>query len=74
MLSVKLAKELLPDGIKVNVVDPELTATDINGHMGDRTVDEGAKVAIELATIGAMGPTGGFFHDGTTRHLPRHHW
>lgn len=64
MLTVKLAKELLPDGIKVNATDPGFTATDLNGHTGYRTVEQAAGVVVEMATLGFMGPTGGFFHDG----------
>ena len=64
MLTVKLAKELLADGIKVNAADPGFTATDLNGHTGHRTVEEAAKVAVDLATLSPIGPTGGFFHDG----------
>ena len=64
MLTVKLAKELLADGIKVNAADPGFTATDLNGHTGHRTVEEAAAIAVELVTLNPMGPTGGFFHDG----------
>lgn len=64
MLTVKLAKELLADGIKVNAADPGFTATDLNGHTGHRTVEEAATIAVELATLNPMGPTAGFFQDG----------
>ena len=74
MFTAKLAKELLPEGIKVNAADPGLTATDLNGHMGNRSVDEGARIAVDLAMLGVMGPTGGFFHDGVADHMPRHRW
>ncbi len=64
MLTVKMAKELLADGIKVNAADPGFTATDLNGHTGYRTVEEAAVVAVRLATFSPIGPTGGVFHDG----------
>ncbi|QFG24104.1 SDR family NAD(P)-dependent oxidoreductase [Actinomadura sp. WMMB 499] len=48
-------------GIRVNAVDPGLTATDFNGHAGSRTVEEGAEIIVRMASIGADGPTGGFF-------------
>ncbi len=64
MLTVKLAKELLADGIKVNAADPGFTATDLNGRTGYRTVEEAAAIAVKLATLNPIGPTGGFFHDG----------
>jgi NAD(P)-dependent dehydrogenase (short-subunit alcohol dehydrogenase family) len=64
MFTIKLAKELSAEGIKVNSADPGYTATDLNNHTGHRSVEEAAVVAIRLATLGPLGPTGGFFHDG----------
>jgi NAD(P)-dependent dehydrogenase (short-subunit alcohol dehydrogenase family) len=64
MFTVKFAKELLHEGIKVNAADPGYTATDLNGHTGHRSVEEAAAIAVKLATLGYMGPTGGFFNDG----------
>jgi hypothetical protein len=31
---------------------------------GQRSVDEAAVIAVRLATLRPVGPTGGFFHDG----------
>lgn len=73
MLSLKLAKELLPEGIKVNIVDPGLTSTDLGGHQG-RGPEESAKVAVALATIDAFGPTAGFFHDNQAYRHKQHPW
>ena len=73
MLTVKLAKELLADGIKVNAADPGFTATDLNGHTGLRTVEQAATVVVELATLGFIGPTAGFFHDNHATQS-RHRW
>ncbi|EIV96117.1 SDR family NAD(P)-dependent oxidoreductase [Frankia sp. QA3] len=47
--------------IRFNTVDPGYTATDFNGHQGTQTVEEGAEVIVRLASIGADGPTGGYF-------------
>ena len=74
MLIVKLAKALLADGIKVNAADPGYTATDLNGHTGTRTVEEAAAIAVELATLGPIGPTGGFFNDGYADKMGRYRW
>jgi NAD(P)-dependent dehydrogenase (short-subunit alcohol dehydrogenase family) len=60
-VAVSFAKALAPDGIKVNVIDPGNVATDLNDQQGILTPDEGASVAIRLATIGDDGPSGGFF-------------
>jgi NAD(P)-dependent dehydrogenase (short-subunit alcohol dehydrogenase family) len=58
MLTTQYAKAL-PD-VKVNAADPGYTATDFNGHSGPQTVTEGTDAIVELATIGADGPTGTF--------------
>ncbi|MFK4227856.1 SDR family oxidoreductase [Streptomyces sp. NPDC019890] len=47
--------------IKFNAVDPGYTATDLNGHRGTNTVEEGADIIVRMAAIGADGPSGGFF-------------
>lgn len=74
MLTLKLAKDLIADGIKVNAADPGLTATDMTGHLGERTPAQAARIAVYLATLGPLGPTGGFFHDGNSDPMPRHRW
>jgi NAD(P)-dependent dehydrogenase (short-subunit alcohol dehydrogenase family) len=62
-LTVQYANELRKDGILVNAAAPGFCATDINAHSGDRTAAEGATVVVHLATLGADGPTGGFFSE-----------
>ncbi|MGI8332773.1 SDR family oxidoreductase [Actinomadura scrupuli] len=62
-VTVAYAKELLDSPIKVNAVTPGYCATDLNGHSGPRSAAEGAVIAVRLATVGADGPTGGFFSD-----------
>jgi NAD(P)-dependent dehydrogenase (short-subunit alcohol dehydrogenase family) len=47
--------------MRINAVDPGYTATDLNGHRGTQTIEEGAEIIVRMATIGADGPTGGFF-------------
>jgi NAD(P)-dependent dehydrogenase (short-subunit alcohol dehydrogenase family) len=49
--------------IKVNTATPGYIATDLNNHAGNRTVEEGAKIVVDLATISDEGPSGGFFND-----------
>ena len=58
MLTTQYAKAW-PD-IRVNAADPGYTATDFNGHSGPQSVAEGTDAVVELATIGADGPTGQF--------------
>jgi NAD(P)-dependent dehydrogenase (short-subunit alcohol dehydrogenase family) len=64
MLTVHLAAELKDAGIKVNSADPGFTATDLNGHRGYQTVQQGATAALRLALLTDDGPTGGFFSGG----------
>jgi NAD(P)-dependent dehydrogenase (short-subunit alcohol dehydrogenase family) len=61
MVTTQYAKAL--PGWKVNAVDPGYTATDFNAHTGHKSVEEGARAIVALATVGADGPTGGFFDD-----------
>ncbi|GAB3427748.1 Rossmann-fold NAD(P)-binding domain-containing protein [Flindersiella endophytica] len=64
-LTVQYAKELKGSGILVNAADPGPCATDFTRHIPrdiPRTAADGAVVAVRLATLGADGPTGGFFN------------
>ena len=63
MITIILAAELQGTSIKVNAANPGYVATDLNRHQGNRTVAQGATVAVHLATLPADGPTGGFFED-----------
>jgi NAD(P)-dependent dehydrogenase (short-subunit alcohol dehydrogenase family) len=58
MLTVQYAKAF-PE-IRINVVDPGYTATDLNGNRGHQSVEEGTDAIVKLATIGSDGPTGTF--------------
>jgi NAD(P)-dependent dehydrogenase (short-subunit alcohol dehydrogenase family) len=62
-MTVQFANELKDTPIKVNAICPGYCATDLNGNSGPRTAAQGAVAAIEYATIGADGPTGGYFND-----------
>ncbi|MFC7382955.1 SDR family NAD(P)-dependent oxidoreductase [Sphaerisporangium rhizosphaerae] len=62
-VTVQYAKELRDTGILVNAACPGYCATDLNGFRGVRTPEQGAAIAIKLATLPGDGPTGGFFDD-----------
>jgi NAD(P)-dependent dehydrogenase (short-subunit alcohol dehydrogenase family) len=74
MITVAFAKELLAHGIKVNAANPGYVATDLNNNQGYRSVEQGATVAVHLATLGPMGPSAGFFNDGSENTLGKHAW
>jgi NAD(P)-dependent dehydrogenase (short-subunit alcohol dehydrogenase family) len=63
MITVCYAKELEDTPIKVNAVSPGYCATDLNENMGLRTPEQGAAVAVRLATIDADGPTGAYLDE-----------
>lgn len=58
MVTAMYAKELRDTGIKVNAANPGYCATDLNGHRGFRTAEQGAEVSVHLATLPEAGPTG----------------
>jgi len=62
-LTIQFAHELRDTPIKVNSADPGFVATDLNNHRGTRTVEQGARIAVKLATLPADGPTGGYFDE-----------
>ena len=59
-LTVAMAAELEPEGIKVNAVSPGFTRTNLNAYQGTETVEEGAREAVRVALLGPDGPTGRF--------------
>jgi NAD(P)-dependent dehydrogenase (short-subunit alcohol dehydrogenase family) len=58
MITAMYAKELRHTKIKVNAANPGYCATDLNGHSGFRTAEQGAEVSVRLATLPENGPTG----------------
>lgn len=59
-VTLHYANELRGAGILVNAANPGKVGTDLNRHTGERTVEQGANIAMHLATLGAYGPTGAF--------------
>ena len=62
-VTIQYAKELRDTPILINAGCPGFTATDLNGFRGIRTPEQGAAIAIQLATLPDDGPSGGFFDD-----------
>ncbi|KAJ7019992.1 hypothetical protein C8F04DRAFT_1145791 [Mycena alexandri] len=57
MLALQYANRFRPKGWKVNIHNPGYTATDLNAHSGPGTVEDAAKNAVRLATLGDDGET-----------------
>ncbi len=58
--TVALAKELASSNIRVYSACPGYTATDLNGHSGPRTIEQGATEPVRLATVQPAAPSGYF--------------
>ncbi len=59
-LTVAMAIELEPEGIRVSAVSPGFTKTNLNGYAGTETLEEGAREAVRVALLGPDAPTGTF--------------
>ena len=66
MVTVVLAHELKGTRIKVNSAHPGWVKTDMGGSNAPLNVAEGAKTAVDLATLPDNGPSGAFIHLGKT--------
>jgi NAD(P)-dependent dehydrogenase (short-subunit alcohol dehydrogenase family) len=62
--TVHLAQELRGTPIKVNSAHPGWVKTEMGGEDAPMEITEGGKTSAQLATLGADGPSGGFFHLG----------
>lgn len=62
-ITIQFAHELRDTPIKVNAASPGYTATNLNNFRGTRTVEQGASIIVNLATLPDSGPTGGFFNE-----------
>ena len=59
MITVQFAKQF--PRLRINAVEPGYTDTDLNGHTGTQTVEEGAQIIVAMARTAPDGPTGGYF-------------
>ncbi|MEO3781509.1 SDR family oxidoreductase [Micromonospora sp. B11E3] len=62
--TVHLAYELRDTPIKVNSVHPGYTKTDLNDGAGDLEIPIGAKTSVDMALLGADGPSSSYVHLG----------
>ena len=59
-ITLAMMVELESTGIKVNLVSPGFTKTNLNGYTGTQSVDEGSREVVRVALLGPDGPTGTF--------------
>ena len=62
--TVHLAHELRNTKIKVNSAHPGWVKTEMGTDAAPMEIPDGAKTSVQLATLPADGPTGGYFHMG----------
>jgi NAD(P)-dependent dehydrogenase (short-subunit alcohol dehydrogenase family) len=62
-VTAQYARRFADTDIIVNAACPGYVATDFTGFAGSRTPEQGAAVALRLATLPGDGPRGGFFDD-----------
>ena len=62
-VTLQYVRELRGTNILINAGCPGYVATDLNGFRGVRTPEQGAAIAVKLATLPDDGPTGQFFDD-----------
>lgn len=65
-ITAQYARALSNTNILVNACCPGYVATDFTGHNSARSPEQGAAIAVALATLPDDGPRGGFFDDAGT--------
>jgi NAD(P)-dependent dehydrogenase (short-subunit alcohol dehydrogenase family) len=59
-ITLAMMIELESTGIKVNLVSPGFTNTNLNGYEGIESVEDGSREVVRVALLGPDGPTGTF--------------
>lgn len=59
-MTLAMMIELESTGIKVNLVTPGFTKTNLNGYEGTASVEDGSREVVRVALLGPDGPTGTF--------------
>jgi NAD(P)-dependent dehydrogenase (short-subunit alcohol dehydrogenase family) len=59
-ITLAMMVELENTGIKVNLVSPGFTKTNLNGYEGTQSLEEGSREVVRVALLGPDGPTGTF--------------
>ncbi len=59
-MSLAMQIELEPTNIKVNLVSPGFTKTNLNGYAGIESLEDGSREVVRVALLGPEGPSGTF--------------
>jgi NAD(P)-dependent dehydrogenase (short-subunit alcohol dehydrogenase family) len=59
-ITLAMMVELESTGIKVNLVSPGFTKTNLNGYEGLESVEDGSREVVRVALLSSDGPTGTF--------------
>ena len=59
-ITLAMMIELESTGIKVNLVSPGFTKTNLNGYEGTESVEDGSREVVRVALLDSDGPTGTF--------------
>ena len=59
-ITLAMMIELESTEIKVNLVSPGFTKTNLNGYAGTESVEDGSREVVRVALLGPDGPTGTF--------------
>jgi NAD(P)-dependent dehydrogenase (short-subunit alcohol dehydrogenase family) len=59
-MTLAMMVELESTGIKVNLVSPAYTSTNLNAYAGTESVEDGSREVVRVALLGPDGPTGTF--------------
>ncbi len=59
-ITLAMMVELESTAIKVNLVTPGFTKTNLNGYAGTASVEDGSREVVRVALLGPDGPTGTF--------------
>ncbi len=59
-ITLAMMVELESTAIKVNLVSPGFTKTNLNGYEGTQSLEEGSREVVRVAMLGPDGPTGTF--------------
>jgi NAD(P)-dependent dehydrogenase (short-subunit alcohol dehydrogenase family) len=59
-ITLAMMIELEATAIKINLVSPAFTQTNLNGFTGTETVEDGSREVVRVALLGPDGPTGTF--------------